>query len=71
VPSGRPRTDVERAIAHYGITEEEYCRDPSAYPLPERGMGLNPGIPFSYFIIMGIIGYFVYRALTRRGATSG
>jgi len=37
---GIPRNDVERAMNHYGITEEEYCRNPLAYPLPERGYGL-------------------------------
>lgn len=62
---GQPRTNVERAIAHYGITEEEYCANPEAYPLPERGTGLsNPsGLTLTYFIIMGFIGFLVYQAL--------
>ena len=44
MPLGTPRDDVERACQHYGITEAEYCVDPSAYPLPARGTGLlwNP-----------------------------
>jgi len=40
---GIPRTDFERAITHYGITEEEYCAHPDWYPLPERGYGLTTG----------------------------
>ena len=40
---GQPRTDVERAMSHYGITEVEYGANPEAYPLPSRGTGLNVG----------------------------
>lgn len=40
---GIPRDDVERAMSHYGITETEYCANPEAYPLPERGAGLTTG----------------------------
>jgi hypothetical protein len=40
---GIPRTDVERAQAHYGATEEEYCAHPEKYPLPDRGAGLTTG----------------------------
>jgi hypothetical protein len=40
---GIPRTDVERAVAHYGITEAEYCEHPGKYPLPTRGYGLETG----------------------------
>ena len=40
---GIPRTDVERAQAHYGITEEEYCAHPENYPLPNRGAGFIKG----------------------------
>jgi hypothetical protein len=32
-----PRTDVERAMSHYGITATEYYTHPERYPLPERG----------------------------------
>lgn len=38
---GQPLEDIERACRHYGITEEEYCANPEAYPLPERGTGLT------------------------------
>jgi len=38
---GRPRSDIERAMAHYGITEGEYLTHPERYPLPERGTGLE------------------------------
>ena len=37
---GNPRTDVERAQNHYGITATQYEANPSAYPLPDRGSGL-------------------------------
>ncbi len=36
---GKPRTDIERAMAHYGISEAEYLAHPERYPLPERGSG--------------------------------
>ncbi|MBA7692591.1 hypothetical protein ES703_101158 [subsurface metagenome] len=36
---GEPRSDIERAMAHYKITEEEYLTNPEKYPLPERGAG--------------------------------
>lgn len=36
---GVPRTDIERVINHYGITEDEYFSNPRAYPLPPRGTG--------------------------------
>ena len=32
--------DIDRACRHYGITPEQYCANPDAYPLPERGTGL-------------------------------
>jgi len=38
---GMPRSDIERAMNHYGITEEEYIVHPEYYPLPGRGSGLN------------------------------
>ena len=41
--AGRPRTDIERAMAHYGITREEYSAHSERYPLPERGTGLKTG----------------------------
>lgn len=40
---GYPRTDVERAISHYGISEDEYYANPEAYSLPDRGTGLETG----------------------------
>lgn len=40
---GIPRSDVERAVSHYGITEAQYCANPEAYPLPSRGTGLTTG----------------------------
>ena len=40
---GVPRSDIERAMSHYGITETEYLSNPSKYPLPERGVGLTTG----------------------------
>lgn len=41
---GIPRTDIERAMNHYNITEEEYLANPNLYPLPPRGSGLKGGI---------------------------
>jgi len=38
---GIPRTDVERAMNHYGITPDQYFANPPAYPLPPRGTGLS------------------------------
>jgi hypothetical protein len=38
---GIPLNDIERACRHYGITEDEYCAHPEAYPLPDRGTGLT------------------------------
>jgi len=35
-PYGQPRTDIERAMNHYGITSEEYLANPQNYPLPDR-----------------------------------
>jgi len=32
-----PKTDVERAMTHYGISAEEYLSHPEFYPLPQRG----------------------------------
>ena len=40
---GIPKTDIERAMAHYNITEDEYCANPEAYPLPTRGTGFTTG----------------------------
>ena len=40
---GVPRTDAERAAAHYGITTSEYLAHPEKYPLPPRGTGLTLG----------------------------
>jgi hypothetical protein len=38
---GIPRTDIERAMNHYGITEVEYLSHPECYPLPARGARLR------------------------------
>lgn len=35
--SAFPKSDIERAMTHYGITYEQYMADPSLYPLPPRG----------------------------------
>jgi hypothetical protein len=40
---GIPLSTVERACRHYGITPEQYLANPEAYPLPERGAGLQGG----------------------------
>jgi len=37
--AGIPRTDVERAMNHYNITESQYLTHPGWYPLPQRGTG--------------------------------
>lgn len=37
---GVPKSDIERAMTHYGITEDEYLAHSEWYPLPERGNGL-------------------------------
>jgi hypothetical protein len=42
---GIPRSDIERAMSHYGISEEEYLAHPECYPLPERGYGLEVAPP--------------------------
>ena len=42
---GIPRSDIERAMSHYGISEEEYLAHPDWYPLPERGYGLEVAPP--------------------------
>ncbi len=34
---GRPKTDVERRMSHYGISREEAMKHPEKYPLPKRG----------------------------------
>ena len=54
---GVPRTDVERAINHYGITEPEYRANPEAYPLPSRGTRLAQGdsIGLGTLIIIGLL----------------
>jgi len=43
---GIPKSDVERLMSHYGISEDEACELLSSYPvdllLPERGSGLAP-----------------------------
>jgi hypothetical protein len=60
---GTPKSDVERACQHYGITEAEYMANPQSYPLPPRGTGLNIGgttIPWGWLVI-GIIGLLVLR----------
>lgn len=65
---GVPRTDVERAVRHYGITEAEYCANPESYPLPVRGTGFtrgtaagNPdGLPWGW-IIIGILAFVFLR----------
>jgi len=44
---GIPKTDVERLMSHYGISEEEAAGLLATYPvdllIPERGSGLAPG----------------------------
>ena len=59
---GIPLIDIERAMSHYGITEEEYLSHPECYPLPERGYGLTTGneVPpecpsYVPFIITGLV----------------
>lgn len=42
---GIPRSDIERAMSHYGISGEEYLAHPDWYPLPERGYGLEVAPP--------------------------
>jgi len=43
---GIPKTDVERLMSHYGISEEEACQLLESYPvdllIPQRGSGLGP-----------------------------
>lgn len=58
---GVPRTDVERAMNHYGITEEQYCANPEAYPLPDRGAGLIGGISAGAAVIIGLILWALFR----------
>lgn len=56
-----PKTDIERAKSHYGITEAEYCANPEAYPLPERGTGQGltiGGTTIGWgWIIIGILAF--------------
>ena len=58
---GTPKTDIERAMTHYGITEAEYCANPGDYPLPSRGAGLA-GMSLGTLTVIGLIIW----ALTRR-----
>jgi len=45
---GIPRTDVERAMNHYHISEAEYLAHPDWYPLPPRGTRFIPVRPYNY-----------------------
>jgi hypothetical protein len=60
MPQGVPRTDTERAMAHYGISEAEYLANPSAYPLPERGSGPGSGLSWGWIavIVIAVIAFF-------------
>ena len=60
---GIPRTDIERAMNHYGITEEEYCENPDAYPLPERGTGLvaGTGIGIGTALVIALVLFLVLK----------
>lgn len=57
---GVPKTDVERAMSHYGITEDEYCANPEAYPLPSRGTRLA-GMGWGTLAVIGLIIWGVTR----------
>jgi len=64
---GRPRTDVERAMSHYGITEAEYLANPDRYPLPERGTGFTrgtaagtSGVNWGAIAILGLLAYIAF-----------
>jgi len=37
---GVPKTDIERIMSHYGVSEAEACAHPEDYPLPPRGTQL-------------------------------
>ena len=67
---GIPRTEVERAMAHYSITEAEYCAHPENYPLPARGTGFslgtaagNPGTGFGLgaLAVIGLLLWGLFR----------
>lgn len=67
---GIPRTDVERAMLHYGISEDVYCASPEAYPLPSRGAGLtriagitigSTTISWGWIVAAGALAYLVLR----------
>lgn len=62
---GLHRSDIERAVSHYGITEAEYLANPDAYPLPERGTGLNPGAAIGWGGL-AIIGLLILALFSRR-----
>jgi len=38
---GIPLDDLQRAVRHYGVPEDEILRHPELYPLPPRGTGLS------------------------------
>lgn len=40
---GRPKSDVERRMSHYGISRSEAVRNAKKYPLPKRGSGRGRG----------------------------
>ena len=54
---GNPRTDAERAMNHYGITEDEYLTNPDDYPLPARGSrsGVDSGIGWILIAILAVL----------------
>lgn len=71
-----PKTDVERAMTHYGISAEEYLAHPDWYPLPERGArasvansGGSNGLPIGIAIagvVASVIGLVASAAAARR-----
>ena len=51
IEQGVPKTDTERACAHYNITPEEYEANPEKYPLPVPGTK-RAGEPFAGYADM-------------------
>lgn len=57
---GVPKTDIERIMSHYGVSEAEACANPEKYPLPARGTGLA-GMGLGTLAIIGLIIWGLFR----------
>ncbi len=81
---GIPKTDVERIMSHYGVSEEEACRmieeKGATALLPDRGTGLQQAVgqttqtgSMGLWVVIGgalgtIVGSLIGYAIARRKA---